>query len=165
MEARRNKAIKINENGKKLLLKDDLSGTVEKINSELLNSLIEKGYLPVLSVPPALSDDFKAVNVDADFASSLVASSLNASHLLFLSNVPGLLRDSSNPNSLISKVSLSNFDEVLSFAKARMKKKLLAAKHAAENGVSFVLISNSNNNAPVHNALSGNYSGTLVTNE
>ena len=89
------------ENGKVKVLRGDHTGTVEKVNTDLLELLLSNGYLPVLT-PPGSSFEGVAVNVDGDRAAAAVASSLNADALLLLSNVPGLLRnfpDEARPHS------------------------------------------------------------------
>ena len=54
LEGPRKDALRIIENGRRLVLRDDYTGKVEKVNAGLLNLLIGAGYLPVDS-PPANS--------------------------------------------------------------------------------------------------------------
>ena len=48
-----------------MVIRDDWTGSVDKVNPLLLDLLLENGFLPVLS-PPALSYDHEAINVDGD---------------------------------------------------------------------------------------------------
>src|SRR5512135_2579964 len=91
MVARRKDSIRIIENGKQRILRDDYTGKIETVNHGLLKMLIEAGYMPVIS-PLAISPEGDALNVDADRAAAMVAGTVNAEQLIILSNVPGLLR-------------------------------------------------------------------------
>lgn len=79
-------------NGRRLVLRDDWTGTVEQVNTDLLRILLDAGYLPTLT-PPGASDKGEAINVDGDRAAAMVAAAFQAEALVILSNVPGLLRD------------------------------------------------------------------------
>ena len=74
-----------------MVLRDDWTGTVERVNTHLLHLLLGGGYLPVLT-PPGASDQGEAINVDGDRAAAMVAAAFNAEALVILCNVPGLLR-------------------------------------------------------------------------
>lgn len=161
-EAKRNSAIRVFEKGKKKIIKGDLSGRTIKANAKLVNILLDNGFLPVLT-PPAISTDNLAVNVDGDLSSAVLASELKAKKLILLSNVPGLLRDINNEDSLIEKVSLKDFDAAQDIALGRMKKKVLAAKNALNLGVETVVIASANTINPIQFAL--NKKGTVFENE
>jgi len=62
---------------------------------------------------------------------------LEADALIILTNVPGLLRDLDDPDSLVTDTTL---EEAESLALGRMKKKVLAAREALEGGVEEVVI-------------------------
>lgn len=145
--------------GRTLRVKEDLSGTVESVNTELLRLLLGAGILPVVG-PPAVTATGEVVNVDADRAAAKVAVALEAEALLLLTNVPGVLRDPDDPTSVIPRVERSRFEESLAFAKGRMRKKLLAAREAREGGVATVVIAPSAGPSPVEAALNG--AGTVV---
>ena len=55
LEGKRKATLKIVENGRKRVLRDDYTGKVERANVSLLNLLLGAGYLPVIT-PPAMSD-------------------------------------------------------------------------------------------------------------
>ncbi|MFH1234429.1 MAG: [LysW]-aminoadipate kinase [Candidatus Diapherotrites archaeon] len=161
LTAKRNTAIKSAEGGKTKIIRDDLSGKPETANTTLLSSLLETGYVPVIC-PPAIAEGGIAVNVDGDLAAAVIAGKMNASALVFLSNVPGILREVGNNGSLIKKIRLPEFENSMKeFAKGRMKKKLLAAKIAIESGVEKVAIAGANTENPMANALNG--VGTCIT--
>ncbi|SFB97260.1 N-acetylglutamate kinase [Bacillus sp. OV322] len=67
-------------------------GNVEKVNTELLQLLFERGYCPVLT--PISSDGSGGkLNVNADLAAGAVAKELRAETCIFVSDVPGVMKD------------------------------------------------------------------------
>jgi acetylglutamate kinase len=64
---------------------------------------IEQGITPVIS-PTARGEDGKVYNCNADVAAAQIAIALNAKRLVFMSDVPGLLSDPQNPDSVISNL-------------------------------------------------------------
>jgi acetylglutamate/LysW-gamma-L-alpha-aminoadipate kinase len=159
LEGRRKEAVVTVEDGRRRVIRDDRSGTVERVNAPLLRTLLESGYVPVLS-PPALSPD-GPINVDADRASALVASALGAHTLIVLTNVPGLLRDPADPTTLVPQVrGDGELEAALELAASRMRIKLLAARAALHGGVARVVIADGRRGSPVSRALDGE--GTIV---
>src|SRR3972149_6409645 len=53
----------IDDHGRHRVLRDDYTGRVEQVNVNLLTSLLDAGYMPVLT-PPAISYEGEAINVD-----------------------------------------------------------------------------------------------------
>ena len=148
---RRKSAFRAIVNGRTIMIRDDLSGRVDRVDRELLDLLLDTGRTPVLT-PPAVTDDGVAINVDADRAAAATAAALNADELLLLSNVPGVLRDPEDAKSRIESASIHDLDDVQQAATGRMKNKVLAAKEALENGVPRVVIGSANGNQAIWNA-------------
>ncbi|MGP8073658.1 MAG: [LysW]-aminoadipate kinase [Thermoplasmata archaeon] len=145
--------------GRVIHLRDDLSGTVKRVDAELLRTLLSAGLVPVVG-PPAITADGEIVNVDADSVAAAVAGALGATALVLLTNVPGVLRDKDDPSSLIPRIRSEEIDSFLPLAHGRMRKKLIAARDAVRAGVPHVVIAPSNVNAPVKGALAGG--GTVI---
>ncbi len=160
--ASRKSAIRAVEEGRTVIIRDDLSGRVESVDDGLLRMLLDAGRTPVLT-PPAITDDGVAVNVDADRAAAATAIGLGASELLLLSNVRGVLRDPSDPGSLIGSVDGGSMDELRESAQGRMKNKVLAAEEAIGGGVGRVVIGSANGETPIAEARRG--AGTLIERE
>lgn len=78
-------------------------GEVIGVNTAPLLDCISKGITPVIS-PTARSEDGKIYNCNADVAAAQAAIALKAKRLVFMSDVPGLLRDPRNPDSIISNL-------------------------------------------------------------
>lgn len=153
-EGQRKSALRIVEDGRIRILRDDFTGSVERVNTALLTLLLDQGYLPVLS-PPAISTEGDPINIDADRAAAQTAAALGASTLLLLSNVPGLLRSFPDEASLISHVSRAEIDHVAEFAQGRMKKKVMGAHEALAAGVERVVIGDARSPRPISRALEG----------
>jgi acetylglutamate/LysW-gamma-L-alpha-aminoadipate kinase len=154
LEGERKPAIKVIEDGKKKVLRGDFTGRVEQVNRGLLELLLENNYLPVIS-PPAISYESEAINVDGDRAAACLAREFQAEKLVILSNVPGLLRDISDPTSLIAEVPRTRADDFMSVALGRMKKKLMGACEAIDGGVPEVIFASGVIEDPISQALNG----------
>lgn len=78
-------------------------GEVTAVNTAPLLASIERGMTPVIS-PTARGEDGHIYNCNADVAAAQVAIALKAQRLVFMSDVPGLLRDPKDPATLLSRV-------------------------------------------------------------
>jgi acetylglutamate/LysW-gamma-L-alpha-aminoadipate kinase len=161
LEGKRKPAIRIVEEGRTRMLHDDYTGKVEKANAGLLRLLLDHGYLPVVS-PLAISYEREAINVDGDRAAAVIANALGADRLIILSNTPGFLRDVHDEGSLIRTLDREGIDPAIeAYAQGRMKKKLLGAREALDEGVKTVILADGRIPGPVTAALAGQ--GTVVT--
>jgi acetylglutamate/LysW-gamma-L-alpha-aminoadipate kinase len=160
IQARRKSAIRIIENGKRKILRDDYTGKIEQVNTGLLCLLLASRNTPVIA-PIAVSENGEALNVDADRAAAMIAASLRADVLLLLTAVPGLLKDFPDESSLIQTLPPSQLDSAMEIAQGRMKKKILGAKEAVQGGVGQVIIADGRVENPISNALAGN--GTVIS--
>jgi [amino group carrier protein]-L-2-aminoadipate 6-kinase len=150
----RKDAIRAVQDGRTVLIRDDLSGTVARVDAGLLRLLLADGRTPILT-PPAITEDGVAINVDADRAAAKTAVALGARTLLLLSNVPGVLRDVRDPQSLMTTVAHDALDTVRRAGTGRMKNKILAAEEAIQGGVSRVVIGSARGEGAIARALAG----------
>jgi acetylglutamate kinase len=79
-------------------------GEVVAVNAEPLRACIRQGTIPVVS-PTARGQDGRIYNCNADVAAAQAAIALRAGRLVFMSDVPGVLRDARDPKSLIPRLS------------------------------------------------------------
>lgn len=159
-EGKRKKAIRAVENGKKRIIRNNYTGRVEKVDTGLLETLLDCGYVPVLT-PPAISYEGEAINVDGDRASAATAAALRATDLLILSNIPGVLADFPDESSLLHYIGSTEIDDISeNCAEGRMRIKLLGAKEALEAGVQRVVIGDARGEKPIMRALDGQ--GTVL---
>jgi acetylglutamate kinase len=84
-------------------------GEVTAVNTRLLAECLRQNLMPVIS-PTGRSQDGHVYNCNADGAAAHAAIALNAGRLVFMSDVPGLLRDPQNPDSLIPRLRVEEVD-------------------------------------------------------
>jgi len=153
-EGTRKDTLRVRIAGKRMVLRDDWTGTVEKVNTDLLRLLLDAGYLPVLT-PPAASHRGEAINVDGDRAAAMVAAAFNAEALVILSNVPGLLRTFPDESTLIRAIPRARAEDFMQYAEGRMKKKVMGATEAIAEGVQRVIFADGRIEQPISAALAG----------
>ena len=86
-------------------------GEVTGVNTAALLECIAQQTTPVIS-PTALGEDGKIYNCNADVAAAQAAIALKAKRLVFMSDVPGLLRDPKDPATVIPRVKVSEVDDL-----------------------------------------------------
>jgi acetylglutamate kinase len=114
-------------------------GEVTEVKVKLIKKEIGEGFTPVIS-PVAEGYDGKPYNVNADLVAGRVASALRARRLVYMSDVPGLLSNPADPNSLISSLKISQIDELKKkgIIDKGMRPKVQSAMRALEEGVQRV---------------------------
>jgi acetylglutamate kinase len=84
-------------------------GEVTKVNTEPLRECIENSITPVIS-PTARGEDGKIYNCNADVSAAYAAIALKAKRLVFMSDVPGLMRDPKDVSTVISTLKTHEVD-------------------------------------------------------
>lgn len=117
-------------------------GEVTAVNTGPLEDCIAQGITPVIS-PTARGADGQIYNCNADVAAAQVAIALAAKRLVFMSDVPGLLREPGNDNSLIPHLDIAEVDTLKQagiIASGMIPKvdSATTAIHAGVDKVSFV---------------------------
>ena len=131
---RRKRMIKAVVNGKVVAIRDDYSGTIERVDVEALREYMRLG-LPVIASIAYDPVENVPLNVDGDKVALHVALALNARELRFVSDSAFIAN-----GEVVGKLPLEEFDEFLPHAKGGMRKKLLMAKKAVESGIGRVVI-------------------------
>jgi acetylglutamate kinase len=80
-------------------------GEVSNVNVDILNTLIESGYIPVVS-SVAADENGQAYNINADTVAGEIAAALGAEKLILLTDTPGLMRDFKDPTTLIRQLDI-----------------------------------------------------------
>jgi acetylglutamate/LysW-gamma-L-alpha-aminoadipate kinase len=153
-EGTRKDTLRIRVDGRRMVLRDDWTGTVDRVNIRLLQLLLDAGYFPVLT-PPGASTAGEAINVDGDRAAAMVAGAMKAQALVILSDVPGLLRAHPDESTLIPEIPRAQADRFMQFAEGRMKKKVMGAIEALGEGVGRVIFADGRVADPISRALAG----------
>ena len=86
-------------------------GEVIALNVDQLRECIRRSITPVIS-PTALDGNGQLYNCNADVAAAHAAIALKARRLVFMSDVPGLLRDPKNPDSVIPHLRISEIEDL-----------------------------------------------------
>ncbi|MGB1416444.1 MAG: acetylglutamate kinase [Synechococcus sp.] len=89
-----------------------LVGDVARVNPDVLEPLLERGYVPVIS-SVAASTEGRSHNINADTVAGELAAALEAEKLILLTDTPGILRDRDDPETLIRKIRLSEARQLI----------------------------------------------------
>jgi acetylglutamate kinase len=113
-------------------------GRIERVNAGVIEHIAED-YIPVIASIGA-DRAGRSHNVNADEAAAAVARALGAYKLMFLTDVPGWLRDPSDPASVISETPADEVEAALDTVGGGMRPKLQACLDAIHGGVSYAHI-------------------------
>lgn len=87
-------------------------GEVADVDTLQILDILNNGEIPVIT-PVGKDSDGNAYNINADVAAAKVAEALKARKIVFLSDVPGLLKDPSDENTLIRSLKLNEIDALM----------------------------------------------------
>ena len=135
-------------------------GEIEKVNPELILSLIEKKYVPVIS-PIGMGLDGKTYNINADTVASHIGVALKAQKIIFLTDVKGIM----NGENLISKVTYRETLELIEkgVISGGMVPKVKGMLYALENNVkSAHIISGMDHHALISELFTNKGTGTMI---
>ena len=161
VEGVRNRGIRVRQDGRKLLLRDN-SGKPAGINGALLRLLLERGYTPVLTVPIA-GEDGSALNTENDEVLALLAREVGATDVVSLIEEVGLLLDRDDPESLVREVPVEDLPEWEERVSGRMRRKIKALRSlfdGIDTGGPVFRLADGRVERPVTAALAGG--GTVV---
>ncbi len=113
-------------------------GEVEEVNVDLLLSLLERNYIPVIA-PVGVGEEGEAYNINADLVASEIACSLKAEKLIFLTDTEGVKDKEGRLISTLTKEKVMKLIEG-GVIRGGMIPKLVSALEALERGVSKVHI-------------------------
>ncbi|MDT4968123.1 MAG: acetylglutamate kinase [Acidobacteriota bacterium] len=139
-------------------------GDVVKINARLLNVLLDKGYLPVISSLGA-DDDGMVFNINADTIASEIAVQLAAEKLILLSDVDGICLRGEDPETRLSRLSLNEAEALITDGAATggMIPKLQGITALLKRGVGSAHIINGNlRNALLAEVFTDEGTGTMI---
>ncbi|MDI9610077.1 MAG: acetylglutamate kinase [Archaeoglobaceae archaeon] len=114
-------------------------GETKLVNPQILRILLDNGFIPVVS-PVSADLEGNVYNLNADNVAGDLASALKAKKLIMLTDVPGILKDVNDRNSLISRIKLSELELMLEKGslKGGMLPKVDAIAKALRGGVEKV---------------------------
>lgn len=111
-------------------------GDISKINVEILDPLIAKGYIPVISSIGSTSKGI-SLNINADYVAGEISAALNAEKLILLTDTPGILRDLNDEKTLIEKMNLKEARQLIAedIVKDGMRPKIECCIRALAQGI------------------------------
>ncbi|QGU00820.1 N-acetylglutamate kinase [Candidatus Syntrophocurvum alkaliphilum] len=87
-------------------------GEVKNINAEIVETIIQNGYIPVIA-PIGIDNECQSYNINADFVAAAIAVAMKADKLVLLTDVPGLLKDKDDIESIISVLKISEVSKYI----------------------------------------------------
>lgn len=87
-------------------------GEVNSVNSEVIEPLLERGYIPVIS-SVAADETGQSYNINADTVAGEIAAALDAEKLILLTDTRGILEDPKRPESLIPRLNIPQSRELI----------------------------------------------------
>jgi acetylglutamate kinase len=113
LQAVKQKAVAKDPQGQAVEVDLGLVGEISQVNPEVLATVMEKGYIPVIA-PVAMGLDGFSYNINADYVAGAVAASLQADKLVLLTDVEGIFADFQDQSTLISSLQSTQVPELIS---------------------------------------------------
>jgi len=116
-------------------------GEIINIKTNLIRDLLEKNYIPVIS-SVGFDKSGNIYNINADTAAAWIAGELGAECLVAMTDVMGILEDVTKPETLISKIDVSDADRLIKEGRiyGGMIPKVQCCTEAIRRGVKKVFI-------------------------
>lgn len=87
-------------------------GEVATVDPRLIKSLVDNGYVPVIS-SVAADEEGQAHNINADTVAGEIAAALDAEKMILLTDTPGILEDYTDPSTLLTKLDITKARELI----------------------------------------------------
>ncbi len=114
-----------------------LVGDVTEVRTDLVTTLLDDGLIPIIS-SIGVGEDGTIYNVNADAAAGAIATAVNATKAVFLTDVAGLYANWPESEDVISELTVAELKVLLPTLSAGMIPKMTACLTAVEGGVSRV---------------------------
>lgn len=157
--SRKKKIVVVDERGRRRIIDGGYTGKIVRVNPQILEAIIEKGYVPVIS-PVAIGEEYEYLNVDSDRAAGQIAGALKADRIVFLTDVEGVRLGGET----LRRISLKEAREILPRIGHGMDMKVIASIEAVEAGVREAIIACGLTQNPITSALDGS-NGTVIAAE
>jgi [amino group carrier protein]-L-2-aminoadipate 6-kinase len=154
VRGRRRPDIRVSEHGHTLVLHGDHAGSIESVDTTLLETLLDSGCTPVIC-PPAWGHDEVPINVDGDRLLAELGVALGAERLIIFTDTAGFLADPDDPTSVIERATSEDLDALIPAARGRARPKIIAVRRALSGGVAAVGMCDGTRKQPLRDALDG----------
>lgn len=139
-------------------------GNVKSVNTEVIETMLENRFIPVVATV-GMNSDGAVFNINADTAAAAIAAALKAENIILLTDIPGLLRDVSDPSTLIPVVTVDEIPELkkAGIIKGGMIPKIDCTVNAIKGGVKkAVIIDGRTPHSIIIEVLSDSGVGTMI---
>ncbi len=103
---------KVRENGQIKEVDIGFVGDVLKLNTDIVEKLLDQGYIPVIA-PIGVGKDGATYNINADYVAGEMAAALGAEKLALITDVEGIYRDYNDKSTFVSTLSLAEAQEMI----------------------------------------------------
>lgn len=139
-------------------------GDVKSVNTEVIETMLENHFIPVVATV-GMNADGAVFNINADTAAAAIAAALKAENIILLTDIPGLLKDVSDPSTLIPVVTVDEIPELkkAGIIKGGMIPKIDCTVAAIKGGVKkAVIIDGRTPHSIIIEVLSDSGVGTMI---
>lgn len=139
-------------------------GDVDRVDTALINLLLDKDYIPVIACVAADAEG-NGYNINADMFAGHMAGALKASQYVVLTDVDGLLKDRHDPSSLIRQMNTDRMEALLQqeIIQGGMIPKTASCEIAIQNGARSARIINGTQPNQILSMIEDSPIGTLIT--
>jgi acetylglutamate kinase len=102
----------VHEDGDVKLVDIGFVGAIKKINTDILKTLLDQNFIPVIA-PIGAGKDGATYNINADYVAAEIAGALHAEKMILLTDVEGIYRDFADKTSLISTISRRDAEKMV----------------------------------------------------
>ena len=142
-------------------------GDVTKINGDVVTTLLDSGYIPVISTL-GCDTEGNTYNINGDTGAGKIASAIGAERLIMMTDIEGIMRDREDPDSLISSLTIEEAEQLTKegVISGGMIPKVRCCTDALNEGVkAAVIIDGRVPHAVLMEILTDEGAGTLFTKE
>jgi len=153
------------KNGNETITADlGMVGEVDKVKVDMINKILSENVTPVI-YPVCASEDGTHMNVNADTVASGIAAAVGCREMIFITDVPGILRDVNDKESKIDETTLTEIDAMIADGtiSGGMIPKVEACRDAILAGVAAVrMVNGKDKNSIVSDVMKNKHHGTLI---
>lgn len=141
-----------------------LVGDVTKVNAELIQGIVNMGYIPVIAPVGLGEDGGQRYNINADTAAGAVASHLGVEQMVVVTDVPGIMKTVDGEKRVLPVVSVAEIEEMIATGDiyGGMIPKVRAAIACIQGKVQEVVIVNGAEPNVLSKVLKGTGIGTRI---
>ncbi|WMT40653.1 acetylglutamate kinase [Paenibacillus sp. D2_2] len=140
-----------------------LVGDVTDVNAELIEGVLQLGYIPVIA-PVGVGTDGSRYNINADTAAGAVASVLGVKQMIVVTDVPGILKSTAGEKRVLETVTVQQIEDMILTGEiyGGMIPKVRAAIACIQGKVDEVVIVDGSEPGILGRVLSGEKIGTRI---